>query len=83
MDEQATNNISAEQKSGSTGGIIGAIIIIILIVIGGFYFIGNRVEKIQEQKQNTPVNEITTGTSTELVDIQTDLDNVNLDVLNQ
>jgi len=69
-----------ETKSGNVGGIIGAIIIIILIIAGGWYFIGNKVEKIQDQKQITPI-EVSTGTSTEVTDIQTDLDNLNVDIL--
>lgn len=71
-----------ETKSGGSGGIIGAIIIIAIIIAGGWYFIGNRVEKIQDQKGTASAIEITTGTSTEVADIQTDLDNLNLDVLN-
>ena len=50
MENEATNTISTEPKN-NFGGIIGAIIIIVLIVAGGWYFIGNRVEKIQDQKQ--------------------------------
>ncbi|OHA47460.1 MAG: hypothetical protein A2541_02375 [Candidatus Taylorbacteria bacterium RIFOXYD2_FULL_36_9] len=79
MENEATNTISTEPKN-NFGGIIGAIIIIVLIVAGGWYFIGNRVEKIQDQKQNAPI-EISTGTSTEIQDIQTDLDNLDLRVL--
>jgi len=70
-----------ETKSGGLGAIMGAIIIIVLIVAGGWYFIGNRVEKIQEQKEANKVLDITTGSSTEIEDIQTDLDNLDLKVL--
>lgn len=70
-----------EQKTNNIGGIIGAIIIIILLIAGGWYFIGNRVEKIQDQKNSNPVVEVTTGTSTEITDIQTDLDNLDVDAL--
>jgi hypothetical protein len=80
MDE-TTNTIPAEAKGGF-GGVMGAIIIIVILVAGGWYFIGGRVEKIQEQKASI-ANEVVTGTSTEVTDIQKDLDNVNLDILNQ
>ncbi len=81
MSEETTNIVTNESKDGF-GGIIGAIIIIVIIVAGGWYFIGKRVEKIQDQKTatSTPI-EVTTGLSTELTDIQTDLDNLDLKVL--
>jgi hypothetical protein len=73
-----------ETKSGGIGPVAGAIIIIALLIIGGWYFIGNRVEKIQNQPAtSTEVGGVATGSSTEVKDIQTDLNNVNLDVLNQ
>lgn len=72
-----------ETKSGGMGGLMGAIIIIILLIIGGWYFISNRVEKIQTQNQAAPVGDIVTGTSTEVADIEADLKNINLDSLNQ
>jgi uncharacterized protein HemX len=81
MENETTNTIQTENKSGF-GGVAGAIIIVAIIIIGGWYFIGNRVEKIQDQKEVvTSSLEITTGTSTEIDDIQTDLDNLNLKVL--
>jgi len=64
------------EKSGGIGAITGAIIIIILLIAGAWYFIGNQIQK----KAGT--NEIITGSSTELNDIQEDLDNVNLNILN-
>ena len=70
-----------ETKSEGIGPITGAIIIIALLIIGGWYFIGSRVEKIQEQKAANDVGNIVTGTSTEVTDIQKDLDNVNVDAL--
>lgn len=82
MNEETTN-IQTEAKSGGTGALIGAIIIIVLLVIGGWYFIGNRIEKIQEQKANTPVGDITTGDSTEIEDIEQDIKNLNIDALEQ
>jgi uncharacterized protein HemX len=81
MESETTNTIPTENKGG-VGGIAGAIIIVAIIIIGGWYFIGNRVEKIQDQKEATTSSlQITTGTSTEIQDIQTDLDNLNLKVL--
>jgi hypothetical protein len=75
-----------ETKSGGMGAIIGAIIIIIILVAGGWYFIGNRVEKISDQKEQAKANQtidVTTGTSTEVDDIQADLDNLDLNALDQ
>lgn len=80
MENETNSTISTEPKGGF-GGVIGAIIIIVLIIAGGWYFIGNRVEKIQNQNQATTTIEVTTGDSTEVTDIQTDLDNLNLKVL--
>ncbi len=71
-----------EQKTGGSGAIIGVIIIIILIVAGGWYFIGNRVEKIQEEKEVAKTLEVSTGTSTEVADIEADLKNLDLNSLN-
>lgn len=82
MENETTNNIVPEHKSGS-GAIIGAIIIIIILIAGGWYFIGNKVEKIQTQKETAKVLDVSTGTSTEISDIQKDLDNLDLNVLNQ
>ena len=66
--------------AGISGGIIGAIIIIILLLAGGWYFIGNRVEKIQNQKEQAEeAIAISTGTSTEVADIQADLDGLDID----
>jgi len=84
--ENEINTMSDEPKSNGLGGIIGAIIIIVLLIIGGWYFISNRVEKISDQKQatsTTEVGDVLTGDSTEVSDIQADLDNLNLDALDQ
>jgi len=92
MEENTAENInvtvtSEEPKSGNTGAIIGAIIIIVLLVAGGWYFIGNRVEKITETAPTTPTNtaEINTNLSdsTELNDIQADLDSLNVGILDE
>jgi hypothetical protein len=71
------------ETTKSYGGVIGAIVIIVILVAGGWYFIGNKVEKVQEQKQSAKVIDVSTGASTEVSDIQTDLDNLDLNALNQ
>ena len=81
--ENETNTIPAEPKSGGLGAVTGAIIIIILLIAGGWYFISGRVEKIQEQKEANKVLDVSTGSSTEVADIQTDLDNLDMKVLDQ
>jgi len=83
MENDVTNAIPTESKSSGMGAIIGAIIIIIILVAGGWYFIGNRVEKIQEQKDANKVLDVSTGSSTEVEDIQADLDNLDLNALDQ
>jgi hypothetical protein len=79
MENETNNNLPPEQAHHGLGGIIGTLIIVALLIAGGWYFIGNRVEKIQEQKAqqpaNTEIGDIVTGSSTEVSDIQTDLDN--------
>lgn len=82
--ENENLNITPNQTKSDLGPIIGAIIIIIILIAGAWYFIGNRIEKISESEIPTDENsaiEITTGTSTELEDIQTDLENINVDIL--
>jgi len=71
------------EKSSGMGAIIGAVIIIVILAVGAWYFIGNRVEKIEVQKQATKTMDVSSGLSTEVVDIQTDLDNLDLNSLNQ
>ena len=71
-----------ETKNGGMGAIMGVIIIIALLATGGWYFFSNRVEKIKNQQAIiTEVNDIITGSSTEIEDIQTDLDNLDLKAL--
>ena len=71
------------EKSSGMGAITGAIIIVVILAAGAWYFIGNRVEKIEIQKQATKVIDVSTGSSTEVSDIQTDLDNLDLNSLEQ
>jgi flagellar basal body-associated protein FliL len=64
------------QKLEESGPLIGIIIIIIILLAGAWYFIGNRIEKIQNQKNATSSPETfdpITSSSTEIEDIQTDL----------
>jgi len=90
MSEIENNNIvyDSNGKSTGTGALIGTIIIIVVLIAGGWYFVSSRMDKINQQ--NSAVNEATTtfststlSTSTEIVDIQKDLDSVNLDTLGQ
>lgn len=85
MENETNNNLSNEQAHHGLGGIIGTLIIVVILIAGGWYFIGNRVEKIQEQKNrqpaNTEIGDIATGSSTEISDIQADLENINLEAL--
>jgi len=71
------------EKSSGMGAITGAIIIVVILAAGAWYFIGNRVEKIEIQKQATKVIDVSTGSSSEIADIQTDLDNLDLNSLEQ
>jgi uncharacterized protein HemX len=71
------------EKSSGMGAITGAIIIVVILAAGAWYFIGNRVEKIEIQKQATKVIDVSTGSSSEIADIQTDLDNLDLNSLDQ
>jgi uncharacterized protein HemX len=71
------------EKSSGMGAVTGAIIIIVILAAGAWYFIGNRVEKIEIQKQATKVIDVSTGSSSEIADIQTDLDNLDLNSLEQ
>ena len=71
------------EKSSGMGAVTGAIIIIVILAAGAWYFIGNRVEKIEVQKQATKTVDVSTGPSSEIADIQTDLDNLDINTLNQ
>ena len=82
MENVTINNAPSEPTSGGTGALIGVIIIIVIIIAGGWYFIGNRVEQVQEQKETAKTLELSTGTSTEVADIQADLNNLDVKSLN-
>ena len=77
-----------EENKTSVGPIIGTIIIIALIVLGGLYFWGKRIEETKltktltsEEPQNEQMSEaaaiISVGTSTNINDIEADLNNTN------
>jgi hypothetical protein len=76
------NEVNTTKANGS-GAVIGVVIIIILLIAGAWYFIGNKVDKIQTQNGTAKTLDVTTGTSTELPDIQKDLNNLDLKVLDQ
>lgn len=82
MSDEITNMLPREEKSSGAGAWIGTIIIIAIIIAGGWYYIGNRVEKINDQNKSAEIND-TTSTSTELADIEADLNNVNIEALDQ
>jgi Ca2+/Na+ antiporter len=84
MENETVNITPSQPKSrvSGWGAIIGAIIIIIILIIGSWYFISQRIEKVEQQKLDNLVNEVNSGTSTEIEDIQTDLNNLDLNVLN-
>ena len=66
-------------KDKEVGSIIGTIIVIVVIIMGGFYFLGQRVEKT-----NINTLEIASSTSTtsdEITSIQSDIDSLNVDNL--
>ena len=66
-----------EQKSN--GALIGSIIIIIILIIGGLYLYKTSVkEKVGQVNQSTTVNP-TTSNSDSTTDIETDLNNTNID----
>ncbi len=71
-----------ENNKKGVGPIIGSIIIILVIAIGGIYYLKNTKDKITENK---PIDNSTTtlGTSTEISDIQNDLDGTDVDNLDK
>lgn len=77
--ENEENKVELAENTSGVGAILGAIIIIAVIVVGGWYFIFNRSERIEK---NTEVIETPIGSSTEIEDIQTELDALNLEALN-
>jgi hypothetical protein len=78
--ENEENKIEVIESENGVGGIIGAIIIIVVILIGGWYFIVNRNERIEQTDEviETPISE-----STEIIDIEADLESLNLDALDK
>ena len=85
-DEKDSSN-----KNGSIGPIIGVVVIVIVLILGSLYFIGKKVNDL-EQNAQTPA-EITAsedtarqsletqGTSDEVSAIETDLNATSLDNL--
>ena len=64
-------NAENPKTESGMGAIIGAIVIIILLIAGGWYFISNRVEKVQIQKQELLDFNATTSTTTEIINLGT------------
>ena len=69
-------------EKNTTGIVTGTILIVVLLALGGWYFFSNRLDKIEEQKRNQPIVETTEfSTSTEVIDIEKDLEKINIDSL--
>jgi hypothetical protein len=83
--ENTENNSAEASKSGNGfGTIIGITIIVIVLLAGAWYFLGQRVAKLEEQKQiSTVIDESKLSTSTEVVDLQADLGKIDMEVLDQ
>ena len=77
--------VSAEQKKGGVGALIGSIIIILILVLGALYFWGGKLEnkdgEINFDESSATANNAT-QTSDEVSDIDADFNNqetLNLD----
>jgi FlaG/FlaF family flagellin (archaellin) len=71
--------MTEQTNDKGVGPIIGTIIVIIVIIMGGFYFLGQRTEKL-----NTNNNEIanpTATTSDEVSSLQDDINSLDVDSL--
>ncbi len=76
--ENEDKKVEVRESENGVGGIIGAVIIIVVILIGGWYFIFNREDRIEKTDEviTTPISD-----STEIADIEVELESLNLDVL--
>ena len=62
-----------EIKENPLGPMTGIILIVLVLLIGAWYFLWQRVAKLEDQKENPPVATTTTriinlGTTTEIVE---------------
>lgn len=78
-----------KQNGGNIGAVIGIIIIVVLLAVGGFYYFTSEVEELQQEQ---PSAEITgdeedqlrsQGTSSDLADIEADLQATDLSPLDE
>jgi hypothetical protein len=87
QDIQNEEQVVAEEapkikKDGSVGPVIGSIIIIVLLVLGGIYYftsINTAVAPVIENEPSTP----TLSDSTEIEDIEKDLEETTTDDLDE
>lgn len=69
------------EKSG-LGAVVAIIIIVVLVLAGGWYFLSERSDRLEAQRQNTAaIEESEFSTSTEISDIEADLGKINFDIL--
>ena len=80
MDQQnmsPENNLSIEDNG--KGATIGVVIIVVLLILGGFYVFSQKQNSTDEQAQELN----TQGSSTEINDIEADLEASNLEGLDR
>ena len=98
MNEQNTNinndmnkESSNPNKENSPGPAIGIIIVILVIILGGWYFLSQKTEvvddgmtgdEIRQEQDDVTLDLGTQGSTDKVSDIEEDLANTNLDDLN-
>ena len=65
-----------ESKENPLGPMTGIILIVLVLLIGAWYFLWQKIVKLEDQKENPPVATTTTriinlGTTTEMVNATT------------
>lgn len=72
-----------KMNKGNTGPLVASIIVVLVLIVGGIYAIKERPLKVDtEEPINNEIQVLDTqGTSTELIDIESDLNATNLDNL--
>lgn len=53
-----------EKTEQPVGPVIGIILIIVMILIGGYYFLSQRITKLEREKQNQALNQDQNSTTT-------------------
>ncbi|MEK7613314.1 MAG: hypothetical protein AAB439_00345 [Patescibacteria group bacterium] len=83
MEQESAVNPTPKQ-SGGIGPIIGIVIIVVLLAIGGFYYFTSGVDKLKSEEQAAGITADEEdklrqqGTSTDLADIEADLNATDL-----